>query len=203
MLGVDVSAPVSAATFACLSQQHNITFAIARAYRSVGSPDAAAPETLRAARAAGITALGAYHFPAMHVDPTQQVRDSVAALRSAGAPPLDMYWLDIEAYAWPANVTANLDFIVALKNAAEGLGLRVGMYSGHHSWPSITGDSHALSALPLWYAHYERPANPSFSDYGTAHYSGSPYGGWTHPHMKQFDGDAKLCGADVDVNWLP
>lgn len=36
--------------------------------------------------------------------------------------------------------------------------------------------------------------NPSFSDW-------SPFAGWQSPAMKQFEGDASVCGADVDLNW--
>ena len=44
------------------------------------------------------------------------------------------------------------------------------------------------------YAHYD--GNPSFSDF-------SAFGGWGKPNIKQYVGDAGLCGADVDKNWYP
>lgn len=31
----------------------------------------------------------------------------------------------------------------------------------------------------------------------------SPFAGWTSPAMKQFQGDASVCGADVDLSWYP
>ncbi len=50
------------------------------------------------------------------------------------------------------------------------------------------------SSFPVWYAHY--PTAKSFSDF-------SPFGGWTTPFMKQYNGDQPLCGADVDLDWVP
>jgi hypothetical protein len=43
-------------------------------------------------------------------------------------------------------------------------------------------------------AHYDN--NPSFSDF-------SPFGGWNQPAIKQYVGDAVVCGAGVDKNWYP
>jgi hypothetical protein len=43
-------------------------------------------------------------------------------------------------------------------------------------------------------AHYDN--NPSFSDF-------SPFGGWGQPAIKQFVGNAVVCGAGVDKNWYP
>jgi len=46
----------------------------------------------------------------------------------------------------------------------------------------------------LWYAHYD--GNPSFSDF-------SPFGGWNHPNMKQYNGGATVCGVGIDQDWHP
>lgn len=48
------------------------------------------------------------------------------------------------------------------------------------------------SAYPLWYAHYDGSA--SFSDF-------RPFGGWSHPAIKQYRGDATVCGVGVDLNY--
>jgi hypothetical protein len=48
--------------------------------------------------------------------------------------------------------------------------------------------------LLLHSAHYDNSA--SFSDF-------TPFGGWTQPAIKQFVGDAVVCGAGVDKNWYP
>ena len=42
------------------------------------------------------------------------------------------------------------------------------------------------------YPHYDD--SPSFSDF-------VPFGGWTRPAIKQYEGDATVCGVDVDKDW--
>ena len=42
------------------------------------------------------------------------------------------------------------------------------------------------------YAHYDD--DPSFGDF----YS---FGGWSQPAIKQYQGDASVCGVDIDKDW--
>lgn len=193
--GVDVSSAVTQAEFECLASQHNVSYVVVRAYRSVGSVDSAAAGTVAAAKAAGINEIHTYHFPDVRQDPVTQVKTCLAYLAQNDIAPT-RYWLDIEEFAWPSNVTANVDFIQAMATTASAGGMGVGVYSGKRSWVPITGDSHVLGDLPLWYAHYQQPPDPSFDDF-------VPYGGWKTPSYKQYMGDATWCGADVDVNWRP
>ena len=55
LFGVDVSAATSQSTFECLRSKHNVTYAIVRAYRSLGEPDTACPATVQAAWDAGLS----------------------------------------------------------------------------------------------------------------------------------------------------
>ena len=57
-------------------------------------------------------------------------------------------------------------FLTVSPPTMVALGKHVGVYSGRYSWPALTGNTTAFDGLPLWYAHYEAPMNPSFSDYG-------------------------------------
>lgn len=50
------------------------------------------------------------------------------------------------------------------------------------------------SLLTHRYAHYDGEQN--YNDF-------SPFGGWSRPSIKQYAGDASLCGLDVDLNWYP
>jgi hypothetical protein len=64
-------------------------------------------------------------------------------------------------------------------------------------WTSIFGSKTTcttLSSYKCWYAHYDN--SQSFSDF-------SAYGGWTHPTMKQFAGDTKVCNVNLDKNYHP
>lgn len=44
------------------------------------------------------------------------------------------------------------------------------------------------------YAHYDN--SRSFGDF-------RPFAGWSKPSIKQYAGDATVCGAGVDLNWYP
>lgn len=55
IFGVDVSEATSQSTFECLRSKHNVTYAIVRAYRSLGEPDTACPATVQAAWDAGLS----------------------------------------------------------------------------------------------------------------------------------------------------
>lgn len=47
---------------------------------------------------------------------------------------------------------------------------------------------------PLWYAHYDGQAN--FDDWEK-----SKFGGWAQPTLKQYAGDATLCGFKLDLSF--
>ena len=62
-------------------------------------------------------------------------------------------------------------------------------------WEQVMGSQGActsVSGVPLWYAHYDNWE--SFGDY-------SRIGGWSKPAMKQFKGDATVCGVGVDESF--
>ena len=69
-----------------------------------------------------------------------------------------------------------------------------------HSQPqSVMDNSEDFSALPLWYAHWDKEAN--FDDW-----SDLPFGGWESENLrgKQYQGDTYIEGADpiVDLNHM-
>lgn len=61
--GVDLSVQTTADNWNCLVKDHDISYAIIRAYRSLGALDENAADTLKLAHSAGIKDLGAYMFP--------------------------------------------------------------------------------------------------------------------------------------------
>ena len=68
------------------------------------------------------------------------------------------------------------------------------MYSSSNEWNTIFGSTSFVygNELPLWYAHYDN--KPDFSDFKS-------FGGWTTPHVKQYQGDVQLCSTEVDRNY--
>ena len=50
------------------------------------------------------------------------------------------------------------------------------------------------SSYQLWYPHWDNM--PSFSDF-------KPFGGWTKPVMKQFNGTGNgICSTNIDINYI-
>jgi len=196
VVGVDVSAPVSESSFACMKGQHGVEFAIVRCWHSTGTPDTAAPATVSHAWSAGLAHVDVYMFPCYKCgDGKGQVNKAVSYLRSNNVR-YGMLWLDIEGPGtyWSSSTTNNVNFINDMISEGRSLGVTLGIYTSASQWNPITGDWKGASSYPLWYAHYNSQQN--FNDF-------SPFGGWTHPAIKQYAGDTTLCSSGVDLNWYP
>eukprot|EP00026_Physarum_polycephalum_P020279 Phypoly_transcript_22757.p1 GENE.Phypoly_transcript_22757~~Phypoly_transcript_22757.p1 ORF type:complete len:165 (-),score=20.16 Phypoly_transcript_22757:88-582(-) len=128
-------------------------------------------------------------------DPAGQVQRAVSNLQSFNDK-YGMMWFDIEGPGlyWGGDQGANAAFFQALVDEAKALGVVIGVYTSASQWIPIMGGYTGGSSFPLWYAHYD--GNPSFSDF-------SPFGGWTSPAIKQYQGSTNLCGCGVDYNWYP
>lgn len=64
-------------------------------------------------------------------------------------------------------------------------------------WLQILGGvdkCNIFTTYPIWYAHYDYKLN--FDDWET-----NKFGGWAAPTMKQFTGDAPVCGFKVDLSY--
>jgi hypothetical protein len=88
---------------------------------------------------------------------------------------------------------------------AQSLSYNIGVYTSASQWQPIMGDWTGASGyilcmltfilvLPLWWPKYDGHA--SFSNF-------SPFGGWSQPAIKQYQGDASECGVGVDKSWYP
>lgn len=186
--GLDVSSLLYPPTFQCL-KSNGYTFVIVRAYRSVCAPDGNAIHTIANAHQAGIEYVDVYMFPSPTCSKSaaQQVSDMVTALQGVE---YGQIWLDIEGKQyWLDSYSANQKFFEELLLAATAH-KNVGIYASEYQWSDIMGSSYTGgSSHQLWYAHYDN--DPSFSDF-------KPFGGWTKPSIKQYAGDASVCGADID-----
>ena len=112
-----------------------------------------------------------------------------------------MIWIDAEnnpsdGCSWnDFSGDSNCDYIAELVQAIRNQGKVPGIYSSYYQWQNIMGDPSSCTGLgnvPLWYAHYDNWM--SFDDF-------NPFGGWSSPNMKQYTGDATLCGAGVDLTF--
>jgi GH25 family lysozyme M1 (1,4-beta-N-acetylmuramidase) len=186
--GVDVSQYTN--VFSCLVQ-NGYTFSIIRGYMSSGYVDPNVVSNINNAWNGGMSNVDVYLFPCVPCgNPATQASNLVSALNGVN---YGMIWVDVETYAWSSSLSANQNFILTMVNALQSAGANVGIYSSYYNWQSIVGLSWSgVSSLPLWYAHYDN--NPSFSDFVA-------FGGWTSPAIKQYAGDATVCGAGVDLNF--
>lgn len=75
-------------------------------------------------------------------------------------------------------------------------GVRPVIYASNSMWHTLAGTSTAFRSLPLWDAYYDGIASLTI-DSGHAWRS---YGGWPRRFGKQYRGDYKLFGIDVDLN---
>jgi len=188
--GVDISQGVSEADFACLKNLGR-SFAVTRAYQSIGRVDPNAVANIEHARAAGIAYVDAYLFPCVPCGNAAAQMD--ATINGLGSTNYGMIWLDIERLSWSSDLASNRNFISALIAAGKAKSKTIGVYTNYNNWAEIVGiDWNGAADLPLWYAHYDN--SPSFSDF-------TPFGGWTKPAIKQYAGDVSFCSAGWDKSW--
>lgn len=194
--GGDISEYYSASTFSCC-KSNGWDFVIVRSYCSPGFPDSNAPATLDQAIAAGLPYHDVYHFPCTSVSAATQVSDD----NSHVAGKYGMMWFDIETNpspgcGWSGDQTSNCNFLGALIDAGKSLGIHMGIYASAYMWETIMGSCTvgADNGIVLWYAHYDYTR--SFSDF-------SPFGGWTHPNIKQYNDAVGICNINADADWYP
>jgi GH25 family lysozyme M1 (1,4-beta-N-acetylmuramidase) len=195
--------------YTCLKQQ-GYDRAIIRAYHSYGAIDLDAPNNIKLSNAAGL-ATDVYMFPCRGKNATMQSNQLVDFLnslktqttKSAFEYQTGMIWLDIETNpsagcSWKiGNATSNCDFIQELIKSLEARGRAVGIYASSYMWNEIFGSKDVctvFSSYPLWYARYD--GKKSFDDYYL-----NKFGGWTTPTLKQYAGDASVCGYKLDLSW--
>jgi GH25 family lysozyme M1 (1,4-beta-N-acetylmuramidase) len=86
------------------------------------------------------------------------------------------------------------ELVAAIKNR----GRAVGIYASGYMWNEILGSKEACPSftdVPLWYAHYDN--NPAFDDWTT-----SKFGGWAAPTIKQYNGNSRICGIQLDLDYF-
>ncbi|XP_065831623.1 probable GH family 25 lysozyme 2 [Oscarella lobularis] len=192
-LGVDVSTSVSKSVFECL-KSNGYSYAIVRAHYSGGGVDKNAAPTIANAWAGGMSHVDAYLFPCYRCgDPAGQVSQTVDYLKEQGTR-YGTLWLDIERNDWSSDKSLNQKFFKTMFDTAR-FHKATGVYTSQYQWGEIMGNDYTEGhSAPLWYPHYDN--NPSFSDF-------EPFGGWSKPAIKQYDGNAFVCGAGIDKNYYP
>ncbi|CAM5999503.1 unnamed protein product [Sphagnum balticum] len=197
VLGVDVSQLFPTSTYQCIKNS-GYSFVIIRGWCSFGGIDTNAVSNLNNAKAAGLIT-DIYLFPCRGKSASTQVDQLMAGI---SANLYGMIWVDVETNpssgcGWTSDYNGNCAFLTEIINRIKSKGKVPGIYASRYMWQTIFGSftgCGAVASQQLWYAHYDN--SPSFSDFQT-------FGGWSRPHIKQFQGDTTLCGAGVDKNYYP
>lgn len=198
--GIDLSTLTSAESFQCLVDTQNVTFAVIRGYRSYGAVDPNVKANLKNAQDAGIYFVDVYQFPCRGKSPVDQANELIDHL---GSDDYGYIWIDVETNSspgcsWAASTPEdNCNFLEQMVNQITKRGKSPGIYASTYMWNQIMGSASAcqkFKSLPLWYAHYDKIQ--SFDDF-------VPFGGWTKPNYKQYQGTTQLCNTGVDLNWYP
>lgn len=148
---------------------------------------------LHNAHAAGIPYVDVYVFLNFHKgNPKGQVQEVINIIKSSGVNFNGMIWHDIEGSQYWGSCAANQQFLREAVQQVAGSGIKQGIYSSASQWGPIMCGATEFSNLPLWYAHYD--GTPSFSDF-------RPFGGWSKPAIKQFQGTTNLCGTSIDKDF--
>ena len=205
MIGVDLSTLTSVATWKCLMQpggQGPIHMGVPRIYTSTNKIDHNGLQSASNAHEAGVEHVGGYIFPSVPSgDGKEQVQKAVDAYHQmmvdGGYQGETTIWLDVERRAWDTDLSKNQQFIKDMMSAELPSDFKFGIYSNYYNWQDIVGLGWSYPAekgLPLWYAHYDN--DPHFTDF-------KPFGGWSVPFMKQYEGDHTSCGQGIDYDYYP
>jgi len=201
-LGVDISSyqgAVAQSTFECFAQNGK-EFLIIQVWQGGYEINANFAGNYDRAKAAGIQYIDAYAFICNNCAGNTACNICASIKGNLPSGFSGQVWLDIETCSgcWTGSSADRLSFIESVSSTCSGEGLKMAIYSGQGSWEGVFGSASfsagSLKSERLWYAHYDGSA--SFSDYPSV-----AFGGFTTPNMKQYAGDATLCGTDVDLDY--
>jgi len=204
--GVDVSAPCG--NWACLKQA-GYSFAVVRIFQETGKVDPNGVASVKAAWAAGFSAVDVYMYPAGKSSTTGKTQ-AQAVLNALQGVNYGRIWIDVEGVgsSWTSSATSNVQLFKDIASTLTAGGASIGVYTQGWQWNSIMGSSTAGSSYPVWYAEYGAGPGSYTTTDGTCQYAGatqslasfSPFGGWTKAYAKQYNGDCNKCGCSIDVN---
>jgi len=190
--GVKVSGPISRIskeTWQYLNKVKNITFAIVDiSENGLAYPDAV--DTIKNARAAGISSVDAYIAPCnasetntyrtciRSVNAQTQVDNGVAYLKKNNVA-VGRVWIELNdaRFNLVSSFPRNIHFIGRVAAELKTQNYSVGIHTSEDQLKSITGGTNVFKDFPLCYYGHDDKAN--FDDF-------KPFGGWTKPAMKYY-----------------
>jgi len=179
--------------FSCFKQNHYV-YAIVRAWLNFGKVDPAARETLIAAEKAKLLYADVYMNPCIQckMTPQQQVIEVVKALNGTkyGTIMVQIALGD----KWSTNETYNCEYVNSMVAEIQKHQKAAGVASDADTWEKIMGKNCEVKGdyVGCWWIKHDKQQ-------GLDHFK--PFGGFTFPAIKEFDGPAKMCGSEVDLNF--
>eukprot|EP00457_Paulinella_chromatophora_P007933 gb/GEZN01007959.1/.p1 GENE.gb/GEZN01007959.1/~~gb/GEZN01007959.1/.p1 ORF type:complete len:248 (+),score=24.32 gb/GEZN01007959.1/:53-796(+) len=205
--GIDLSTLAQPENYKCMKEA-GFSFAIPRAYTSLGFVDTNVCQNIKNAHLGGLDIVELYMFPCpkCYGKGNQQMIEVVRSLKSQGCSyqspgknqSFNQYsriWLDVEGdtdWYWWKEQDRNALFLSSLMQGCADLGVECGVYSSALQWRRIMGNYTGTKHQPLWLAFYEK-SSCSILDWTT-------FGGWNDYLYQQYQGDRDLCGFKVDFD---
>ena len=204
--GLDISifnGVISVDTWKCLINQ-GYSFTIIEIFNGGYGASKSAVQSAKNAWAAGMQGVGFYAFMCPKCGGNVPASKPIETIKETlgGYSNWVRFWLDVEPCSgcWDSDQNSNINYVSDLATAAVNAfgSSKVGLYTSSGSWSQVVGNNRRanINALPLWYAHWDGKQDMSDS----WAYS---FGGWSSAHLKQFTGGTKVCGLDIDNNYLP
>lgn len=144
-----------------------------------------AQRALRYAREAGMETSAYFSINGSH-DNVQYHVDKAYLAAGSEWEHLDRVWVGCEI------VNIEERHIAQALNSVEAKGKSPGIYTAKWWWDGVFNNPTTFKDYPLWNAHYDNNPDIDFGNY--------PYGGWTTPYMKQYQGTTNLDGVSVDLD---
>lgn len=226
--GIDISVPLATDDWKCLMNPNNdnITYAIARVYRSIGAVDTNAPSNFIAATKAGLTNLDGYIFPCIAssaynvannitcLSAVEQVRTVVSFLTSNEIHikrTFDVNNNDIKSFKATIN-RLWLDIEDEVPSKYFDIDPKVNQIFIQEMTDAIEKERISMgiyTTLTYWqnimgnilgYSQYPL-WYPRYDAIDSMDFF-NPFGGWTSCDIKQTGGDITLCNVRVDTDYM-
>eukprot|EP00826_Nyctotherus_ovalis_P058019 TRINITY_DN7951_c0_g3_i1.p1 TRINITY_DN7951_c0_g3~~TRINITY_DN7951_c0_g3_i1.p1 ORF type:complete len:233 (-),score=50.11 TRINITY_DN7951_c0_g3_i1:49-747(-) len=189
--GVTVRSAVS--NFTCFKKQ-NYVFAMLRGYLSIGKVDPSIRKNLIAGNAAKMLYIDVFMNPCLRCSftPEEQVRQLVKEVKDQS---FSMLYVMVQRKdKWPPNKEANCRYINRFIDEIARNKLTPGVGSDYAEWNHIMGSSCRIknSNAGCWWDRHDKVQ--SLNNF-------KPFGGFTFPMLKEYDGSVNMCGVDVDLDF--
>ena len=186
--GVTVRTGVS--NFTCFKQKGYV-FGIIRGYLNIGKVDPNVRNNLIAASNAKLMYADVFINPCTtcNMKPEDQVKQLVEEIK--GVDFGIMYVMVQIKDKWLPNHDENCKYVNAMIDEIARNGISPGIGSDQAEWNQIMGNSCRIqnTKTACWWDKHDKKA--SFDNF-------KPFGGFTFPILKEYDGPENICGIEVD-----